>query len=84
MKRYGNLFPKIVDENNLMLAYTLAKKGKSKMYSIQRFDQHKEKNLAAIRQTLLDKTFTTSKYQEKIVYEPKKEPFTSCRFLQIE
>lgn len=87
MKRYGNLFPKIVDENNLMLAYTLAKKGKSKMYSVHRFDQYKEKNLAVIRQTLLDKTFTTSKYQEKIVYEPKKRtiyvlPFSPDRIVQ--
>jgi retron-type reverse transcriptase len=87
MKRHGNLFCKIIEPENLELAYRKARKGKSKYYSVKRFELNADANLAKIRQALLDKTFTTSKYAEKKIYEPKERtiyvlPFSPDRIVQ--
>ena len=87
MKRHGNLFHKIADAENISLAYALARRGKPRLPSIARFDANREQNLERIRRSLLDKTFTTSRYHEKIVYEPKKRtiyilPFAPDRIVQ--
>ena len=87
MKRHGNIFHKIADAENISLTYTLARKGKPKLLSIARFDANREHNLERIRRSLLDKTFTTSGYHEKTVYEPKKRtiyilPFAPDRIVQ--
>jgi hypothetical protein len=42
------------------------------MPSIIRFDRNKDENLNTIRRALVEKTFTTSPYTHKTVYEPKK------------
>ena len=57
------------------------------MQSIIKFEQNREENLERIRQSLLDKTFTTSRYNEKTVFEPKKRtiyilPFSPDRIVQ--
>ena len=38
MKRFGNLYYRICDIDNLYLAYTKARKGKSKSYGVIQFD----------------------------------------------
>ena len=87
MKRHGNLFEKITDKDNIALAYRLARSGKPRMRGVIRFDENREQNLELIRQSLLDKTFTTSRYHEKTVFEPKKRtiyvlPFSPDRIVQ--
>lgn len=87
MRRHGNLFHLITDRDNLALAYKQARRGKPRLPSIARFDVNRERNLDLIRRSLLDKTFTTSRYHEKIVYEPKKRtiyilPFAPDRIVQ--
>ena len=87
MKRHGKLFDKITDGENIALAYLQARKGKPRLRGVIKFDQNRERNLELIRQSLLDKTFTTSRYHEKTVFEPKKRtiyilPFSPDRIVQ--
>ena len=87
MKRHGNLFKKITDIDNIYLAYQKARKGKSWQNTISSFDDDLDENIFNIRDELIEKTFTTSPYIEKMIYEPKqriiyKLPFNPDRVIQ--
>ena len=87
MKRYGKLWSKITDIDNIYRAYLLARKGKSWQDTIKRFDRSLDKNLFGIQHLLVSKKFTTSSYQERIIFEPKKRiiyklPFNPDRIVQ--
>lgn len=72
MKRYGNLWEKLISKENFELAYRKSKKKKSKFNSVQKFEKNWEENLEIVRQSVINKTFRTGEYREKIRYEPKK------------
>lgn len=87
MKRHGNLFPKIVDMDNIRLAYQRAKRQKGWMRAVKKFSNNLEANLLAIQQSLINKTFTTSPYRIKYAYYPKFReifivPFAPDRIVQ--
>jgi len=87
MRRHGNLWDKIISLENLQVAYKKAILGKSKMRNVQKFNLDVEGNLARIQESLVNKTFTTSRYSEKIIYEPKQRtiyvlPFSPDRVVQ--
>ena len=87
MKRHGNLFARIVDPDNLHRAWMLAKENKPSLRAVKKFALDVEGNLSRIRQGLIDKTFTTSRYTSKVVYEPKQRtiyvlPFSPDRVVQ--
>lgn len=87
MKRHGNLFNKIIDYDNLYYAYTQARKGKRWQKGILDFEKDIKGNLLKLQQSLINKTFTTSSYRVKTIYEPKKReiyilPFYPDRILQ--
>lgn len=87
MKRHGNLFSQITDLENIRLAYTKARKGKTSKSAIKRFDKDPDKRIVEIRDSLINNTFTTSKYQTKWVKEPKSRlvyvlPFNPDRVVQ--
>lgn len=87
MKRHGGLFEKISDLDNIYLAYKLARKGKTWQNTIIRFDDDLDENIFNIHDILVEKTFTTSRYIEKEIYEPKqrtiyKLPFNPDRVVQ--
>ena len=62
MKRYGNLFERIVDINNIVLAHLNARKGKTKDKEVRRVDRDILGHCVKIRQMLIDKAYTTSEY----------------------
>lgn len=72
MKRYGNLWEKFITKENFELAYWKSQKGKRSFRAVKVFKKNWQENLEKIRQTLINKTFKTGKYKEKIKYEPKK------------
>ncbi len=87
MKRHGGLFEKIVEPENIELAFQKAKKGKTWQDSVQRIEKNKARKLAALRQSFLDGSFTTSNYTVKIIFEPKERkifvlPFFPDRIAQ--
>jgi RNA-directed DNA polymerase len=87
MKRHGSLFSQITDIDNLNLAFKKAKKGKSWQYAVKKVESDLLTKLLSIQNSLIDKSFTTSEYKEKIIYEPKKRtiyrlPFYPDRIVQ--
>lgn len=86
-KRHGNLWEQVISEDNIRLAYVRAKKGKGKKRSVKKFAKNADFYLKQIRESLVNKTFTTGTYGTKTVYEPKKRtiyilPFCPDRIVQ--
>lgn len=71
MKRYNNLFDKIVSLDNLYLADKKARRNKSSRKDIKEFDQNKEELLKKLQQDLINSTYKTSEYNTFIIREPK-------------
>lgn len=87
LKRHGNLWDKITSYDNLYLAYKRARKGKSTRRAVKKFEADIQGNLLKLQKTLIDKTFTTSQYKSKTIYEPKQReiyilPFYPDRIVQ--
>lgn len=71
MKRIGNIYSKIYDINNLILADKIARKGKGDQYGIMRHDEKRDENIQALQEMLKDRTYCTSTYTVFKIYEPK-------------
>ena len=71
MKRVGNLFEKIIDIDNLKLAHKNAMKGKTYYQDVKMVDRDPDQFLWRLHDSLKNKTFTTSPYVTKQIYEPK-------------
>lgn len=73
MKRVGNLFDKIVDIDNLILADKKARKGKYKSKEIKKFDLNKDEKLLELQNNLINNNFKTSNYKTFKLNEYGKE-----------
>jgi retron-type reverse transcriptase len=87
MRRQGDLWPLITNMDNIRLAFHKAALHKSKHKGVIKTKENLEKRLEAIYQSLVNKTFTTSNYWEKIIHEPKTRtiyvlPFYPDRIVQ--
>lgn len=71
MKRIGNLYEKIISIENLQRADEKARCGKTHTYGVQQHDKNREKNIIALHESLLTKTFRTSSYDVFTIFEPK-------------
>ena len=63
MKRYGNLFEKIVNINNIRLAHKNARKGKTDYTEVKMVDIDIDKYCYEIQRLLTTKEFTTAEYE---------------------
>jgi hypothetical protein len=57
MKRYGNLYPQIIDFDNLYLSARKAQKGKRFRENVLQFNYNLGTELLKIQQELKDKTY---------------------------
>lgn len=71
MKRFGNLYSRICNIDNLYLAYSKARKGKGKSYGVIRFEKELANNILSIRKELVGCTYHTSDYETFIIHDPK-------------
>jgi retron-type reverse transcriptase len=71
MKRYNNLFEKIISIDNLYIADKKARKNKSNRSDIKEFDKHKDNLLVRLQSILVEQAYVTSKYSTFIIREPK-------------
>jgi hypothetical protein len=71
MKRYGNLFDKLVSIDNLCLADERARKGKTATQGVISFDQNREKYLQELCENLKNGTYKPSRYATFKIKEPK-------------
>jgi len=72
MKRHGNLYPRICAQQNLLEAHGKARRGKGHYGEVRLVDGDPLKHISQIRSSLCNKTYETSEYTIKLVYEPKK------------
>lgn len=80
MKRYGNLYSKIYDFENLYQAYLEARKGTRYRDDVLEFSASLEENLIQIQNELIWKMYEVGKYREFYVYEPKKRLIMALPF----
>lgn len=80
MKRYGNLYARICDIDNLPLAAHNAASGKRKRDEVTAFFANLEENLAQLHRELTEKRYKTSPYDVFIKYEGKRREIYKLPF----
>lgn len=73
MKRYGYLYEKIYDMDNLILAHHNARKGKGWYQEVKMVDANPEYYLTKLQEMLINKTYQTSEYETFIKKDSGKE-----------
>lgn len=73
MKRYGNLYSKIYDMDNLILAHNNARKGKGWYQEVKMIDENPEFYLGKLQEMLINKTYNTSDYVTFIKHDSGKD-----------
>lgn len=71
MKRKNHLYDRIISISNLQLAAKKAKAGKGFQYGVKLFDRRPVVNISLLHQSLVNKTYRTSAYTTKMIYDPK-------------
>jgi retron-type reverse transcriptase len=71
MKRVNNLYERICSIENLILADTIARRGKLNKPEIIKQDRNREKNIRDLHEELKGKTYITSEYTIFTIYERK-------------
>lgn len=71
MKRKGNVYEGIYTIENLREAEKIARRGKKKQYGVKLFDKDPEGNLLKLQEMLANKTYRTSPYSIRTIYDPK-------------
>lgn len=78
MKRYGNLFHKIIHKQNILTAHNKAKKGKKKYRTVINFEKNLTSNIDKIHDSLKNKSYKVSEYtidkriergKERVIYK---------------
>ena len=87
MKTYRNLWNRFISKETWELAQKNSIKRKRRQRQIRRFNENRDENLENIRQSVINGQYHTSKYTEKMVYEPKmrviyKLPYAPDRIVQ--
>ncbi|WP_238473007.1 hypothetical protein [Desulforamulus profundi] len=77
-QKLKNLFPKIIDFENLYIAALEARKGKRFRDEILKFNSQLEENLIIIQNELLYKTYEVGKYRQFFIHDPKKRLIMHC------
>lgn len=72
MKRQKNLFDRITSYENLVLAHHQARKGKSHYREVKYVNANQKELLLKLQESLINKTFTTSKYQIEEIFDGRK------------
>lgn len=73
MKRIGNLYEKIYDMDNIVMAHKMARKDKIHYTEVKKVDENKEFYFNEIHNILKNKTYKVGKYKCKTINERKKE-----------
>jgi len=71
MKRHGNLYEQVCSEDNMVLAWEKARKGKAHTYGVRLFEKDLENNMRQLHNELTTGTYRTSEYSVFTIYDPK-------------
>lgn len=73
MKRYGNIYDKICDMDNIRLAHKKARKDKAHYKAVQMVDSNPDYYLKQIQDMLVNKTYNVSPYTHRKIMDKGKE-----------
>jgi retron-type reverse transcriptase len=71
MRIYNKLFNKIMEPENLFLAWDEFKKGKRQKLDVLRFEKNLEQNIFQLQRDLRDKTYKHGGYTSFYIHDPK-------------
>lgn len=80
MKRYGNLYPRIVDFENILLAAHQAQRGKRFRENVLAFNYNLEGELAGLQQELINQTYQPGNYRIFYIKEPKSRMISAAPY----
>ena len=80
MKRYGNLYPKIIDFDNLLKAAKQAQLGKRFNDSVLAFNDNLEGNLLQLQKELKNYSYLPGEYHTFRIYDPKPRLFSAAPY----
>lgn len=73
MKRYGNIFEKIIDIDNIKLAHRKARRDKSHYVEVKMVDKDIDHHAREIQKILIDESYEVSEYKFSIINDKGKE-----------
>lgn len=72
-KRYGNIYSKILDIDNIKFAHQNARKDKSFYTAVKKTDEHLDERCQEIQKMLKDHTYKVSPYRTSIINDKGKK-----------
>jgi RNA-directed DNA polymerase len=80
MKRAGNLWPAVIERENLVRAFHQAARGKRRKLEVQRFGRELDRSVDELRGELVSGTFEIGKFHVFKVYDPKERTIHAACF----
>lgn len=80
MKRYGNLWPHIIDFENLLQAARQAQKGKRYRPNVLAFNYNLDQELLQLQRELREQTYRPGKYRTFNIYDPKSRMISAAPY----
>ncbi|MDQ7023986.1 MAG: reverse transcriptase/maturase family protein [Anaerolineae bacterium] len=80
MKTYKNLYPQIINFDNLHLAWRKAKRGKRYKPTVAAFQYHLDDELIQLQRDLQTQTWQPGGYRSFTVHEPKRRKISAAPF----
>jgi len=80
MKTYKNLYAKLCNIDNIILAYEKARKGKSKKQSVIEFDKNTQENLEQLQRELIEMSYQPKPLKRFVVRDPKTRTIHASAF----
>lgn len=80
MKRIGNLFERVIDPENLRLAFLKASRGKRHRVDQQAWQSNLEENVVRLRDGLMRLDYPIGDYRRFTIYKPKEREICAASF----
>lgn len=80
MKRIGNLFPLIIERENLLAAYIKASRRKCLCRGRIAYAEHLEDNLDKLSSGLMNMAYPIGGYRRFMIYDPKEREICAAPF----
>jgi retron-type reverse transcriptase len=80
MKRHGNLWPQVIDFNNLLAAAQQAQRGKRYQPNVLRFNERLGDELLRLQAELASQTYRPGPYTTFLIFEPKKRMISAAPY----
>ena len=80
MKRIGNIFERVIDPENLRLAFMKASRGKRHRDDQRSFERNLESELWRLREGLIKGDYPIGNYRRFMIYDPKEREICAASF----